>query len=73
MDISNNYKYQKPWNYLAAQKLIAKTKNGGNRPRLEVVEVASIQCNLLDKENQQRSEVLYTFTYKTSYVYLLNV
>ena len=44
------------------KKLIDKTKNGENVPSLEVVEVVLAQCNLLDNQYQQRSEVLNTFT-----------
>ena len=33
---------------IGTKKLIDKTKNGGNVPRLEVVEVVLIQCNLLE-------------------------
>ena len=42
-------------------------------PTLEVVEVVLVQCNLIDKKYQQKSEVLYTFTPNKFYVYLLNV
>ena len=38
-----------------------------------VVEVALLQCNLADDQYQQKSEVVYTFTPKKSYAYLLNV
>ena len=44
-----------------------------NVPTLEVVEVVLVQCNLIDKKYQQKSEVLYTFTPNKFYVYLLNV
>ena len=44
------------------QKLIEKTKNGEKVPKLEVVEVVLVQCNLVDNKSQQKSEVLYTFT-----------
>ena len=54
-------------------KLIDKTKNGENVPNLEVIEVVLIQCNLVDNQYQQRSEVLYTFASSKSYAYLLNV
>ena len=40
---------------------------------LEEVQVVLVQCNLEDKEYQQKSEVLYTFTPNKSYTYLLNV
>ena len=55
------------------KKLIDKTKNGENIPSLQVVEVVLVQCNLVDNQYQQKSEVLYTFTLNKSYAYLLNV
>ena len=55
------------------KKLIDKTKNGKNRPKLEVVEVVLVQCNLVDNQYQQKSEVSYIFTPNKSYAYLLNV
>ena len=53
--------------------LTDKTKNGQNRPNLEVVEVVLVQYNLVRNQYQQKSEVLYTFTQNKSYVYLFNV
>ena len=53
--------------------LIDKTKKGEKVPRLEVVEVVLVQCDLVDNQCKQKSEVLYTFTPNKSYVYLLNV
>ena len=52
---------------------IDKTENGENVPNLEVLEIDLIQCNLVDKQYQQKSGVLYTFTPNKSYAYLLNV
>ena len=40
---------------------MGKTKNEENVPRLEVV---LVQCNLVDKHFQQKSNVLYTFLIK---------
>ena len=57
----------------STQKLINKTKNGENVPSLEEVELVLVQCNLVDNQYQQNSEVLYTFTANKSYAYLLNV
>ena len=57
----------------STKKIIDKTKNGENVPSLDVVEVVLVQCNLVDNQNQQKSEVLYTFTSNKSYAYLLNV
>ena len=38
-----------------AKKLIDKTKNGESVPSPEVVEVALVQCNLVDNRYQQKS------------------
>ena len=54
----------------STKKLIDETKNGES---LEVVEVILVQCNLLDNQYQQKSEVLYIFAPNKSYAYLLNV
>ena len=40
---------------------------------LEAVEVVLLQCNLVDNQYQEKSEVLYTFTPNKCYDYLLNV
>ena len=55
------------------KELIDKTKNGEKIPSLEVAELASVQCNLVDNQYQQKFEVLYSFTPNKSYAYLLNV
>ena len=43
----------------STKKLINKSKNGEKVPSLEKI---SVQCNLVDNQYQQSSEVLYTFT-----------
>ena len=48
-------------------KFIDKTKNVEEVPSLIVVEIVLIQCNLVDNQYQQKSEVLYTFTPNKSY------
>ena len=57
----------------STKKLIDKTRNGENVPSLEVVKVVLVQCNLVDNQYQEKSEVLYTFTPNESYAYLSNV
>ena len=47
-------------------------KSGEKVPSLEVVEVVLVQCNLVDNQYQQKSEI-YTFTLYKSYAYLLNI
>ena len=61
----------KQWNYLVSQKINKQKKE--KVPSLEVVEVVLVQCNLVDNQYQQKSEVWYTFTPNKSYAYLLNV
>ena len=53
--------------------LIEKMKNWEKVPSLELVEVVLVQCNLVNDQYQQKSEVLYTSTRNKSYAYLLNV
>ena len=55
------------------RKLIDKTKSNENVPSHEVVEVVLVQCNFVDNQYQQKSDLLYTFTPNKSYAYLLNV
>ena len=57
----------------STKKLIDKAKTGEKVSSLEVVEVVFLQCNLVDNQYQQKSEVLRTFTPKKSNAYLLNV
>ena len=56
----------------ASTKKISKTKGGGKVSSLEVIELVLVQCNLVDNQYQQKSEVLYTFTPNKFYAYLLN-
>ena len=71
MDISYNYKQLQIFD--STKKLIEKTKNDDNIPTLEVIEVVLVQCNLVNNQYQQKSEVLYIFYLNKSYVYLANV
>ena len=57
----------------STKKLIGKTKHGGSVSNLEVVKVVLAQCNLIDNQYQQISQVFYTFIPNKSYTYLLNV
>ena len=43
--------------FSSTKKFIGKTKNGEKAPSLEVVEVALVQCNLVDNQHQQKPEV----------------
>ena len=59
--------------FCSTKILIDKTKNVENVLSLEVVEVILVQCNLVDNQYQQKSEVLYTFMPNKYYSYMLNV
>ena len=52
------------------KKLIGKTKIEENVPSLEVVEVGLVECDLVDNQYQQQSEVSYS---NKSCIYLLNI
>ena len=51
----------------STKKLLDKTKNG-DVPSLELAEVVLVQCNLVDNQSQQKSEVLYTSMPNKSYI-----
>ena len=57
----------------STKKMIDKTKNGEHVPILEAVEVVIVQCNLVEDQYQQKSEILYISTPNKSDAYLLNV
>ena len=50
-----------------------KTKNRENVPSTEAVELVLVQCDLVDNQYQQKSEVLYALNPNKFYAYLLNV
>ena len=54
----------------STKKIIDKAKSGDKVPSLEVVEVVLVQCNSIDNQYHEKSEVLYTFTSNTSYALL---
>ena len=57
----------------STKKLIDKTKHGEKNTKSLRFELVLVQCNLVDNQYQQTSEVLYTFTLNKTYAYLLNV
>ena len=59
--------------FCSTKKLINKTKNRKNEPSLEVFKVLLAQCNLVDNQCQQTSEVLYTFTQNKFYAYFFKL
>ena len=57
----------------STNKLLGKGKNGENVSSFEVTEVVLVQCNLVDNQYQQKSELLYIFMPNKSYSCLFNV
>ena len=47
---------------LGNKKILIDKRNGEKVPSLERAEVVLVQCNLVNNEYQQNSEVFYTFT-----------
>ena len=52
---------------------ITKDKNGENVPRLEVVELVLVHCNLVNNDYQQDSRILYTFVPNKTFGSLLEI
>ena len=50
-------------------KIVDETKKGENVPRLEVTEMVIVQWNLVEKQFQEKSEVLCTCTPNKSHAY----
>ena len=47
--------------FSSTKKLIDKTTNRENVPSIQMFEIVLVQCNLVDNQYQQKSEVLHTF------------
>ena len=45
----------------STERKITKDKNGQSVPHLEITEVVLVHCNIVNKDYQQDSQVLYTF------------
>ena len=45
----------------STKKVVDKDKNGENVPKLEIVEVVLVHCNLVKNDCQHTSKVLFTF------------
>ena len=51
---------------------ITKNKYGENVPHLEITKVLLIRCNIVNKDYQQDSRILYTFVLNKSFSQLLD-
>ena len=52
---------------------ISKEKNGENVPHLEITEVVSIHCNIVNNDYQQDSRILYIFVPNKLFGQLLDI
>ena len=52
---------------------ITNDENGENVPHLELAEVVSVHCNIVNNDYQQDSKVLYTFVPNKSFAQLLDI
>ena len=52
---------------------ITKDRNGKNITHLEITEVISVHCNIVNTDYQQISKVLYTFVLNKSFGQLLDI
>ena len=57
----------------SAESKITKDKNGENVPRLEVAELVSIHCNLVNNDYQQDSRILYAFAPNKTFGSLIEI
>ena len=57
----------------SAESKITKDKNSENVPRLEVVELVLVHCNLVNNDYQQDSRILYTFVPNKTFGSLLEI
>ena len=52
---------------------ITKDENGENVPHFEITEVVLVHCNIVNKDYEQDSRVLYTFVPNNSFGQLLDI
>ena len=52
---------------------ITKGKNGENVPHLEITEIVLVHCNIVNKDYQQDSIILYIFVPNKSFGQLLDI
>ena len=55
------------------KKVVDKDKNGENVPKLEIVEVVLVHCNLIKNDCQHTSKVLSTFVPNKKIGQLINI
>ena len=57
----------------STKKVVDKDKNGENVPKLEIVEVVLVHCNLVKNDYHHTSKVLFTFVPSKEFGKLINI
>ena len=57
----------------STESKITKDKNGEDVPHVEIAELVLVHCNLVNKDYQQNSRILYTFVSNRPFGSLLEV
>ena len=57
----------------STKKVVDKDKNGENVPKLEIVEVILVHCNLVKNDYQHTSKVLFTFVPNKKFGQLISI
>ena len=57
----------------STKKVVGKAKNSENVPKLEMVEVVLVHCNLVKNDYQHTSKVLFTFVPNKKFGQLINI
>ena len=57
----------------STESKITQNKNSENVPHLEIVELVSIHCNIVNNNYQQNSRILYTFVSNKPFCSLLEI
>ena len=57
----------------STKKDVDKDKNGENVPKLEIIEVVLVHCNLVKNDYQHTSKVLFTFVPNKKFGQLINI
>ena len=57
----------------STKKVVDKDKKGENVPKLEIVEIVLVHCNLVKNDYQYASKVLFTFVPNKTFGQLINI
>ena len=57
----------------STKKVVDKDKNGENVPKLEIVEVVLVHCNLVKNDYQHTSKVLFMYVPNKKFGQLINI